>query len=209
MNDLLPEIICDTREINSGIPAILIRDPLFAIKLQQLKAGDYLVKDLIIERKTFSDLQNSIKDGRLFSQLWLIKSFTGRKVFIIEGKMERGCWLAGNCLEGLRCKIAAGMQIPVLTSKNQEETARLIKRMAIQLFSVKSRCNIHPDKKRKFDQMYLLSAIPGIGIIRAKALIGHFGTLSSIFSASTEQLAEVSGIGKTSAAEIKKLLDYG
>ena len=45
-------IIADHREEASGIPSILAADGLFQLRREALSCGDYIVYDLIVERKT-------------------------------------------------------------------------------------------------------------------------------------------------------------
>jgi excinuclease UvrABC nuclease subunit len=58
---------------------------------------------------------------------------------------------------------------------------------------------VHPEdqRKRKRDlklyQAEVLEAIPGIGPNLAKELIKKFGTLSGVFAATAEELAEIPG----------------
>lgn len=66
-------IIADHREEQSGIPTILAYDALFDVRKAQLSCGDYLVFDLVIERKTARDFLDSLHDGRLFKQLFYMK----------------------------------------------------------------------------------------------------------------------------------------
>ncbi len=52
----------------------------------------------------------------------------------------------------------------------------------------------------------LLDEVPGLGDVRRKALITHFGSLRKLRAASVEELARVPGIGPTTAAAIKDVL---
>lgn len=52
----------------------------------------------------------------------------------------------------------------------------------------------------------LLDDVPGLGEIRRKALITYFGSLRKLRAATTEQIAEVPGIGPRTAAAIKEAL---
>ena len=60
-DDLL--IIVDHREVQSGIVNYLEKDNLFVIGKNQLSCGDYLIGDLVVERKTGPDLFKSLADG--------------------------------------------------------------------------------------------------------------------------------------------------
>ena len=76
-------IILDSREKQSFIAANL-REQGATIQFETLEIGDYLIKDTIIERKTFKDFQSSIIDKRLYNQIENMKKYE-KRLFIIEG----------------------------------------------------------------------------------------------------------------------------
>ena len=51
-----------------------------------------------------------------------------------------------------------------------------------------------------------LDDIPGLGPVKKKALLAHFGSLKKISQATQEQLQEVAGIGPSQATEIRQFL---
>ena len=57
--DSKPKIQVDIRERNSGIGDIL-REHGFELEEKQLPVGDFIIEDLVIERKTVKDFQISI-----------------------------------------------------------------------------------------------------------------------------------------------------
>ena len=63
-----PKIIVDTREKQSLVASELVHNGC-EIKFEQLKVGDYIVKNTLIERKTVSDFIGSMLNGRLRKQL--------------------------------------------------------------------------------------------------------------------------------------------
>lgn len=52
----------------------------------------------------------------------------------------------------------------------------------------------------------ILDEVPGLGEIRRKALLKHFGSLRKLRRASVEQIAEVPGIGSRTAEAIQSAL---
>ena len=54
-------------------------------------------------------------------------------------------------------------------------------------------------------QEYLVSSLPGISIVRAKALLSHFKTPMNVFSADEKELQKA--IGKKIAKEIRNVLE--
>jgi excinuclease ABC subunit C len=53
----------------------------------------------------------------------------------------------------------------------------------------------------------VLDAVPGLGEIRRKAVLKHFGSLRKLRAAEVDAIAEVPGIGPRTAAAIKAALD--
>ena len=64
----------------------------------------------------------------------------------------------------------------------------------------------HRSKKRRSVVESQLDAIPGLGDVRRRALLRHFGSVKRLRSASAEQIADVRGIGPTLAASIVSAL---
>ena len=52
----------------------------------------------------------------------------------------------------------------------------------------------------------MLDGIPGLGEVRRKALLKHFGSVKAVRAASVEQLAEVPGVGRTTAQALHEAI---
>jgi excinuclease ABC subunit C len=64
----------------------------------------------------------------------------------------------------------------------------------------------HRQKRSKSMTESALDGVPGLGEVRRKALVKHFGSVKALKAASAEQLAEVPGIGPATAAAIAEAL---
>jgi excinuclease ABC subunit C len=53
-----------------------------------------------------------------------------------------------------------------------------------------------------------LDGVPGIGAMRKKELIKHFGSISKIKEGSVDEIASVAGLNKKLAEELKKHLSH-
>jgi excinuclease ABC subunit C len=65
----------------------------------------------------------------------------------------------------------------------------------------------HRQKRSKRMTASNLDQVPGLGEIRRKALLRHFGSLKRLAGASVEEIAEVPGIGRRTAEAILAVLD--
>jgi excinuclease ABC subunit C len=65
----------------------------------------------------------------------------------------------------------------------------------------------HRKLRRKSTLQSVLDEIPGIGPARRVALLKHFGSARALGGASVIELAQVAGIGRTTAQQIRKALD--
>lgn len=64
----------------------------------------------------------------------------------------------------------------------------------------------HRERRSKRMTVSSLDSIPGLGAVRRKALLRHFGSLKRLGAASAEEIAEVPGIGRRTAEAIVEAL---
>jgi excinuclease ABC subunit C len=67
----------------------------------------------------------------------------------------------------------------------------------------------HRQRRSKRMTTSALDGVPGLGEVRRKALLRQFGSLKRLGTATVEQIAEVPGIGRRTAAAIVAALDTG
>jgi excinuclease ABC subunit C len=65
----------------------------------------------------------------------------------------------------------------------------------------------HRARRSKSMVESLLDQVPGLGEVRRKALIRHFGSLKKLRAASVDEIAAVPGFGRVTASAIKEQLD--
>ena len=202
-------IFMDIREINSGISRFFEQ---FECEVQQkmLLIGDFLVSDrVVIERKLTEDFVQSIVDKRLFDQLKRMKDNFEKPVLLIEGDTLYGR-LHPNVIRGALSSIVLDMNIPIIWTKDMADTAGFVywlaKREQVDERREISLHNKKNDVSTEQKQEYLVSALPDISTVRARALLGHFKTPNAIFKATEKQLREVEGIGPKTAKRVHELL---
>lgn len=207
----LPVVFADTREGNSKVIRHLSEMEI-DVKVQAMAVGDYQVSDeVVIERKTAKDFVDSIVDKRLFKQARSLMEEFKRPLIILEGDDLYNGMINPNAIRGSIASIALDFGISIIPTRNAQDTAAMIKRIAIrEQNGEKTPIQIRTDKKPVNlweQQLFIIESLPNIGPVNAKNLLEHFGTVANIINASESQLQEVEGIGKKTAANIRKVVD--
>lgn len=182
-------IIIDNREKQSLVPSELAKLG-FEIHFQQLQLGDYILNGTIIERKSFQDLQSSIIDRRIFSQIQDLKKTNSLLIIEISGEKR----LHPNAIRGFLLSLTQDYQIPYIISENEKETAKYISILSNKdknsnLSIRQTRSNLSIEEQKQF----ILEGFPGIGPVSAKKLLEKYKSLSSIFNADKKEIEEILG----------------
>lgn len=207
--ETIQKVIIDHREKNSLVVSELISKG-FEIEFKVLKVGDYIVKDVVIERKTVSDFINSMKNRRLVNQLEELQQYKN-KLLIIEGLDEQELYtnseefigMHPNSVRGFLLSILLKYRVPIVYTKDSEDTAKFIlvlsKRKEKEASLNVSKKNLSKKERLQF----IVESFPGIGPKNAKKLLEKFKTLKNLINASQKELKEV--IGKR--ADIFKIVE--
>jgi DNA excision repair protein ERCC-4 len=200
------KIIVDYREKNSLVSSHLIKQG-FEVEFKELKIGDYIVKDTVIERKTVSDFISSMINHRLINQIEELKQYEN-KLLIIEGISEKELYseeesgINPNAVRGFLINILLVHKIPIIFSKNSEDTAKFINVLSKR----KDReINLNAKKKtlsKKEQLQFIIESFPGVGPKKARKLLEKFGSIQNIILASTEDLKDILGVQAESIREI-------
>lgn len=205
------KLIVDSRELPTAVARELARLDV-AISGESLEVGDYIAsEDVAIERKESGDFIQSLIDGRLFVQLSALRSTYRRPVLIIEGEQLVGLRAVNPAaIYGALASIAIRLRIPILWTRNAEETANVLYRIAHleQIDSNKILRTRSPETKGTDAETleYILSGFPGIDTVISRAVLTHFGTLDKVFSADEEELMKVRGVGPKTASRVRHML---
>lgn len=187
-------IIVDTREKQSLVYSYLASRNA-NVKFEKLDIGDYLIGDMIIERKTFSDFQASIIDKRLLSQLSEMKKYP-KSLLLIEGFLfdYSSSRIHENAIRGMFMSVCLDFNIPVIFSENEEDSAKFLMVIAKRLDKEKRDVPLRIKKSEMSfndQKQFILEGFPGIGPTTAKSLIDSFKTLQNIFSAEKKELEKI------------------
>jgi len=204
------QLVIDDREIKSGILEHLKTSKTFNLSVTRMPIADYCIDgNLWIERKTTSDLLISISDGRLFEQSYKLKQCNGHRAIVLEGtKIDlKNSDFNWNAIQGALTMVCVFWGIPLLRSRNIEETAKLLSILAKQnrqlYFPTRYKPIVYSKQQTKRQsQLALLCSIPGLGRKKAQALLEHFSSIHGILDAPQEDLQQVSGIGPVIAKQI-------
>ncbi len=148
-------------------------------KCEQLNVGDYLYQDedgivkLIIERKTFCDLQSSLKDGRFRDQRSRLLELNCKIIYIIEGKLQQQ---SDNCVRGALENLALYHNICIIPTPSLQQTIHVLESLfkkvnenyiipQTSLFKGRKRC-----EHDKTNLELMLETITGISPMISKAI---------------------------------------
>jgi len=124
-------VIVDQREYRSNVVKNLAIKGV-TIESQQLDVGDYVLSSRIgVERKNTQDFISSLIDGKLFKQLQRLRDAYSRPILILEGEnlfTHRN--MNHNAIYGSLASISVDYGIPIITTKDELETANLLSVLA-------------------------------------------------------------------------------
>jgi Fanconi anemia group M protein len=197
-------IIIDYREKNCLVASELVNLGL-NIEFRELKSADYIVNNTAIERKTIQDFLSSMTSKRLINQLNSMQQYEN-KLLIIEGIDEQDLYnenksgIHANAIRGFLLSITLKHKIPIIYTKNHQDTAKFI---AVLSKKKEKQMSLNITKKplnKKEQMQFILEGFPGIGPSNSKKLLNKFKTIKNIINTSENELKEI--IGKK--AEILK-----
>ncbi|MDP2841073.1 MAG: ERCC4 domain-containing protein, partial [Candidatus Methanoperedens sp.] len=207
------KVFVDQREIRSHVARSLEKLGM-DIVLKTLEVGDYVVSDRVgIERKTVEDFLSTLMDGRdLFGQISDLRRTFDRPLLIIEGEgLYTTRQIHPNSIRGILSSIAIDFGVPIIFSRDEEDTAALIAIMAKrEQTDGKKDISLHGKKTSltlKEQQEYVISSLPEIGPAVARNLLLHFGSVERVMSASREELMEVGLVGPKTADRIREVVN--
>ena len=206
-----PVVYADSREGNSKVIRHLTEMEI-DVKVQSMAVADYQVSDEVaIERKTAKDFVDSIIDKRLFKQAKELSEEFKHPILILEGDDLYSGFIHPNAIRGTMASIAIDFGISIIPTRNSQDTAAMIKRIAVrEQNGDRIPIQVRTDKKPTSlmeQQLFIVESLPNIGPVNAKNLLKHFGSVANVLNASENELQEVEGIGKITAQEIRKVLD--
>ncbi|RMG37584.1 MAG: DEAD/DEAH box helicase [Methanobacteriota archaeon] len=206
-----PTVYVDNREKGSSIVRALLNQEINIIP-QTLPIGDYILSNRVaIERKTTEDFAKTLMRQDLFTQISKLKDTYERPLLIVEGEDLYTQSISKNAVQGAISSIIIDYQIPVIFTKNPDETAEYIYRIAYREQILERRpatvkTMVKPSSLAE-EQLRLVSQIPKINTKIATNLLREFGTIRNIFNQDQDSLRKVKGIGQKLANHIDLLVN--
>ena len=204
-------VYVDTREGNSKVIRAL--DTIgVKVKVNTMAVADYQVsEEVAIERKTAKDFVDSIVDKRLFKQARMMMEEFKKPIMILEGDDFYSGFINPNAIRGAMTSIALDYGISIIPTRTAEDTAAMIKRIAIREQKGEKRSiQIRTERKPQNlweQQLFIIESLPNIGPVHAKRLLEHFGSVKAVLDADEKKLQEVEGIGKKTAKNIRDVVE--
>ena len=179
---------------------------------KKMPAGDYKISNLLIERKTFSDLVQSVIDGRFTRQLDKLSATGDKVIFIIEGSHPAQAWKVlkysrpsadpEEMVKNIIITLACVYEVSIIYSKDHEETVDILNEIRLK----KQYYRIHSPKKPKGlrPTEKVLTLIDGIGSTTARRITKQLGYNLSKYTKTN--LLAINKIGVKTADRIMKFL---
>lgn len=208
-----PRVVVDERERQSGVPDALSKLDV-RVYYSTLHVADYVLSpEIAVERKAIRDFVSSVYDGRLFIQASEIARSYHKPYLIVEGDIKELGELTKNLNSyyGAIASVTLVHDLRVMHTSDQTQTAAAIAALARHSrtrslpsgsFATPPKANDEPQQ-----QLYLVSALPGVGTKLAKRMLSRYGSPRRIMNLSESQLAMVQGLGPKRAARIAHMLD--
>lgn len=212
-------IIIDSRENKQFIKEFTKEK--INIEVKQLITADFIIQtknlegniqQVGIERKTITDLLNSIIDKRLINQLILLKENFDIPLLIIEG--EENIYkirdFHPNTIRGMLLTVAVDFQIPIINSRSIKDTCQILLLLAKRLEKPRKPFSLLDRKKPlsiKEQQLYIIESLPGIGPTLAKSLLIEFKSIKNIINGSEEDFKKINKIGEKKAKKVYGLIN--
>ena len=206
-------IVADEREKPSGVPDVLNKLG-FRVEFAQLPVADYILSHkTAIERKSLRDFVSSIYDGRVFKQCAELSSRFPRPILLVEGNIAEEEMIRENpaLFYGSLASLITAYGIYTIFTDSYLNSALAMKSLMEHLADERGKgpliTKAVKTENPSLEQIYFVSALPGIGTKLARRLLETFRTPSAVIKASVPELAAVQGVGRAKAVKIRKTLD--
>ena len=171
----------------------------------------YLVGErLAIERRTGSAFLKGIMEKTLFTSAIYLREHFQIPVLIVEGQVNyQYSMMDPQAVRGALSSMLLQYGLGVLSTADANETVQLIAMMARQEQLGIPEISLVPKRKATSladMQRRVVEMLPGCGMVMARELLQHFGSVRRIVGATEEEFRQMRGIGAKKAREICQVL---
>jgi len=185
------------------------------IEFRVLDVADYVVGSYAVERKSVRDFVSSLYSGRLFDQARRMGEAYRTSMLVVEGDLWEELKRVRNSrsLWGALISSVLDFGLNMFFTPDGKQTAQFLFTLGKGGRHTKGSGGppVIVRKPRSKDlnrlQLSVLGSLPGIGPRMAEQLLGYFGSLRKVFSASMTEIAVGAGLGRSRALALTKLLD--
>ena len=170
-----------------------------------------LSKRLAVERRTGGGFLKGIMEKTLFTSAIYLREHFQIPVLIVEGEVDyEYSMFDPQATRGALSSMMILYGLNVLSTPDAEETAALIAMMARQEQIGIPEISLIP-KRKAADladlQRRIVEMLPGCGMVMARDLLQHFGSVRRIVEATEGELRSLRGIGAKKAREMAGVLN--
>ena len=168
-------------------------------------------KRLVLERRTGGGFLKGIMEKTLFTSAIYMREHFRIPVLVVEGKVNyEYSMMDPQAVRGALSSMMLLYGINVLATPNVEETVQLILMMTRQEQVGIPEISLIPKRKAStLDDMQrrVVEMLPGCGMVMARDLLQHFGSIKRIVAAGRDDLCAMRGIGARKAAQMYDVLN--
>ena len=171
----------------------------------------YVISErLAIERRTGSSFLKGVMEKTLFTSAIYLREHFPISVLIVEGQVNyQYSMIDPQAVRGALSSMMLLYGLSVLATADPDETVQLIVMMARQEQVGIPEISLIPKRKAtslEDMQRRVIEMLPGCGMVMARDLLQHFGSVRRIINASEEEFRGMRGIGAKKAREICQVL---
>jgi ERCC4-type nuclease len=165
---------------------------------------------LVIERRTGGGFLKGIMEKTLFTSAIYLREHFRLPVLIVEGRINyEYSMMNPQAVRGALSSMVLQYGLTVLATADVEDTVELIAMMARQEQVGIPDISLIP-KRKATDladlQRRVIEMLPGCGMVMAREMLHHFGSVRRIVNAGAEELRQVRGVGAKTAAQMTRIL---
>jgi len=165
---------------------------------------------LAVECRTGSSFLKGIMEKTLFTSAIYLREHFSIPVLIVEGKVNyEYSMMDPQATRGALSSMLLQYGLNVLSTVDTEETVQLIAMMARQQQIGIPDISLVPKRKAASlsdMQRRVVEMLPGCGMVMARELLQHFGSVQRIATATVDEFRQMHGIGAKKAQEIVGVL---